>query len=810
MRSNTVESLDGQQAGDEWVRQSTSGTIAETPASGVRDLSILPVTPSPRRSPSPLMVAAAGAASARSRTSTAVLVVSDAGRENGEGGDPVPPMTDALSSAFVPSRSVDTQEAETIVGTPRFSAPQEAPWRKSRRLVRTELICRVHLRKKAERALKRMWSQWRAHCEKQCRFNELGEAEVWAITTAFNRCDQDRDGLLSLAELHECIAELGLSGTEEDRHQVIRLCLDLWPRRDAEESAPSAANGSDSDGDSGGEESDDGQDIGCITIFDVSLKLIPRLRHAFEEARKDALQRRLLSAQKGADANGMFALQDCARVAWSMGIDPRMFVRMAEPFCPVNQESSPQQADMRQYRSSSNVSIQAQRVALPHTGRGPAKPSSPQATCSRATAWSVGGGLDWKHSRTTTLDTAARVIVKCHERVLRALRQREREIQSQNELDLDVFASLQPQLVELYDRFRSYCSPEVETPILSHSSAWLLLKEMGFLPGKFAERQRYEAELWAAAEVNGAAFCFETFVGFLCKQRDSEKTRRAKELALYFKAFDKEKVGSLSLAEVSQALEHLKLTPRTREEQEVMRLLFLQADPAAMGRIRLPNFQALCMLVEEQARLCKFEAALQCGMELGYSETEVRELWRNFDEPREATEKSQSQSLRRSFSNLRHSSLQLDVGPRSSDPHEGGQHRATQVSFFAYIQNVKQEAPANTSYIPEDAALRARLLFSPWPMRRALTHMRLPKDYIQSLKDEELLVVLADYFGWALAGPMEDLPVVLAAKLGVHSWLELQRAAQALGRQMAEGHEQGRGDPRGSGSSHSASLPLRA
>jgi len=247
-----------------------------------------------------------------------------------------------------------------------------------------------------------------------------------------------------------------------------------------------------------------------------------------------------------------------------------------------------------------------------------------------------------------------------------------------------------------------------------------------------------------------------------------------------FVAHDKERFGSLSMAEASQALEHLQLVPKTREEQDDIRVLFAEADKDDEGRLDLTSFQALWLCVEEQLQMLQYEAGLDYALSFGFSESEARELWRSYDE------------------------LLDDKVSNNNQETQCGQEGSTcQNDFRAFIETqaethsigyVEDFIPATTrgtvtATTRGTVTLSRRPTWSSWTLRRALKLLKLPKGYIKSLAHGELIGVLADYFGLVPeddnGGPAQ-VAAHLAMRLGIYTSLELHQNAQALYMQMTQ------------------------
>uniref|UniRef100_A0A7S2DMT6 Uncharacterized protein n=1 Tax=Alexandrium andersonii TaxID=327968 RepID=A0A7S2DMT6_9DINO len=143
---------------------------------------------------------------------------------------------------------------------------------------------------------------------------------------------------------------------------------------------------------------------------------------------------------------------------------------------------------------------------------------------------------------------------------------------------------------------------------------------------------------------------------------------------------------------------------------------------------------------------------------------------------------------------LRHSILEVTKVPSEKPDFRGRRNSQDQTGFVSFIRSCKLErrypvehAPLWVSEEERDSKNRNwQVLWQPWSLRRALKSLGLPKEYIHSLQDDELIVVLADYFGFSLVGPQEELPGLLCAKLNLRSWAEFQASIRELARRMAE------------------------
>merc|ERR1711870_32295 len=96
---------------------------------------------------------------------------------------------------------------------------------------------------------------------------------------------------------------------------------------------------------------------------------------------------------------------------------------------------------------------------------------------------------------------------------------------------------------------------------------------------------------------------------------------------------------------------------------------------------------------------------------------------------------------RQSLARKRSSGLSSHAGNGSG---QDGQ-QSSWVDFQTYIQGaahgIGESDPAARDVMTPSSS------WSAWDLRRALRLLRLPRDHVQSLRDTELVGVLADYFG---------------------------------------------------------------
>jgi len=358
----------------------------------------------------------------------------------------------------------------------------------------------------------------------------------------------------------------------------------------------------------------------------------------------------------------------------------------------------------------------------------------------------------------------------CRERIALAKSLRERDLQNRIGLHEADFQAIRPTILVVFDRYESFRQPDRDR--ISASQVWSLCKELGILPQRSSDRRLFERDLCAMGEAQAHFLSFGAVVRFILLQRETQAKSCANDLALCFRLFERERFGSLSLSEASQALSHFKLVPLTKEGQHNFKALYASADPEGTGRIDRVRFLTLWLRVHAELQVLQYEAGLSHGISMGFSELEVRKMWQSFGEPDQDDQIIKAIGLVRNTEQLL-GSVAVGKDGRADEGSDREQDFKNFVQSWCVPFRVGEED------------LRPRIvarMWTSWDLRRALLFHGLPQDYVHSLASfSELTDACMDCFGVS-PGPgctPEDKLAVLADKLGARSAGDLLRSAQA-------------------------------
>jgi len=218
----------------------------------------------------------------------------------------------------------------------------------------------------------------------------------------------------------------------------------------------------------------------------------------------------------------------------------------------------------------------------------------------------------------------------CREQVRTTLRSREREIAQDAGLDARTFVNLRFQLVELYERFRLACAPGACT--LTYQVAWRLLQAFGFLPKRGAHRKGFAEDLWETVQADESSLTFKMFTEYIDLQLQARMERCREDVEKLFESFCTDDNSTLSMKDASQLLEQLRLMPKTREDQEEIRALFLEVDRTGSGRFTQQCFEKLNLRIDEHLQQVQYEAWMEKAVNLGVLEEELGEAMALFAE----------------------------------------------------------------------------------------------------------------------------------------------------------------------------------
>lgn len=624
-----------------------------------------------------------------------------------------------------------------------------------KRLSKAQRLTKVYLSAKEKQqkfdSLQCFIGVWRSACQRHRNYKRMKEEERLILETAFEIHDRNADGLLSLQETRFFIAEIGLAGiTDAERREECQLCsLAVSLVNDhvlaTFESGPS---------ETGLLDKFDVAQTGLFDIFDVALWILPRLRHIYQDLCFEELQRRMITSSQDSRNGPTFNI--CVDVARQFGIPQHRLHEVIEEAKHHWQEAGP-------------------------------------TPCRKSIRFSPPS-----ESTKPTIDTslAAKAITETRERLALSLRQAERDAQAEHHIDEVDFEITRSHLIDYSDRFDSVRVPEWSCITAEQTRS--VLMDLGVQPQNPRARFIFERDLASLINTRNKFMNLKSVLRFVIAQRESQKRYRADELALCFRLFEREQIGSMSLAEASQALSYFNIIPRNKIEQDALIKLYREADTNGNGRITRPWFRLLWIRAHEELQALQYQAGYAIALTQGFTDPEIQKLWEAFGEldgddqmeklscfSRVSVEPRRSQIPAQICSNF---DLPLDSedeeecmrgGRTISKLQPTAQDSANAaVDFRAFVR--MWDPPVRSH---EEECVRPRLLarsWTAWDLRRALNLTHLPKDYVRTLRStQDLTSALVQVF--EVSCPDEREPIVSVAEhIGAKMTTDLFRAAHSL------------------------------
>lgn len=93
-----------------------------------------------------------------------------------------------------------------------------------------------------------------------------------------------------------------------------------------------------------------------------------------------------------------------------------------------------------------------------------------------------------------------------------------------------------------------------------------------------------------------------------------------------FEKYDRDVSGSLNLSEITTMLGDLRLTPKTKREQEEIKRILEDVDEDGSGEIDFSEFTALVLRVQERLRFVQRRQETEMAQELGFSDEQLSQF----------------------------------------------------------------------------------------------------------------------------------------------------------------------------------------
>jgi len=364
-----------------------------------------------------------------------------------------------------------------------------------------------------------------------------------------------------------------------------------WSRKDSSEGSPAVGAWKRA---TSCEAPDVPEDTSKVNIHELAVKMLPSVRKSATLQVQETLRKRLAFDKGNAGVSKVFATPAFdagnasypadfwARLAWSLGCDPRHFVKVLEK---TGKGKSAERSFRKPPGTTGNF---AKMVAF----KGSA------------------GGLDVGTANPAKLEVAARAITCCWEAAQRARRKRERDIQEEEQIDEETFKEMRPHLIDMHERFQHDAQGRPDGRRASKGTDWAsvtkaaetMMREFGFFPmtkSMVLQKARirgvdFMAELWSlVGSLTESSFTFKTFLWLCHLSRDMRMKIMRIHILKRFQSVDKQGAGLINHAQASNLLEALGLVPQTRDQQRGIALLYLESQIGSEANLSISDFELL-------------------------------------------------------------------------------------------------------------------------------------------------------------------------------------------------------------------------
>eukprot|EP00928_Gymnodinium_smaydae_P028647 TRINITY_DN2179_c0_g3_i2.p1 TRINITY_DN2179_c0_g3~~TRINITY_DN2179_c0_g3_i2.p1 ORF type:complete len:851 (-),score=156.08 TRINITY_DN2179_c0_g3_i2:194-2746(-) len=237
--------------------------------------------------------------------------------------------------------------------------------------------------------------------------------------------------------------------------------------------------------------------------------------------------------------------------------------------------------------------------------------------------------LERDEDRCISFEVFQEAVSEAREVFERTLRDRERAIKVEENMDDDMFKDFRKDVILLADCFQRY---DVDnTSRITNEEMMPMLKELGLMPSTLVECQEIEELVEQAEKEDAGMFQFKEFLILVKSIREHRQERIRDEQLKSFEHYDKDHGGDLSVEEISMLLLDLGIAPRNRTEQAELATMIHAADEDGSGTIDFMEFQDLCQRIDEKLKQIRYEQEIDFAMSHGFTEAQMRDFRWVFD-----------------------------------------------------------------------------------------------------------------------------------------------------------------------------------
>eukprot|EP00930_Biecheleria_cincta_P087438 TRINITY_DN7666_c0_g1_i1.p1 TRINITY_DN7666_c0_g1~~TRINITY_DN7666_c0_g1_i1.p1 ORF type:complete len:1052 (-),score=174.44 TRINITY_DN7666_c0_g1_i1:55-3210(-) len=409
-----------------------------------------------------------------------------------------------------------------------------------------------------------------------------------------------------------------------------------------------------------------------------------------------------------------------------------------------------------------------------------------------------------KSKKDDSLDFAAfeKSVMTARELAERHLRSREHAILDETGIPSELFDDFRNIIVQVYEAFKalSIFDDHAGERRITGTSAFNSLRELGLMSRSNWEQEHLQAllaegtredEFGADSDAESTSshlvanpeLTFEQYMLYLQRVRSFHKSRQVHELRRIFDRFDKDRSGTLSLAEVSIFLESLDMLPRSRREQEELGQLIQSVDEDGNGCLDFVEFQELVHRIEEKFASLRYEVELEYALSNGFDEGQVNEfrwMFEIIDE--DGSGCLDSREVRKGLNRMKK--------PVGSDVFEEAWKKldadgSGSLDFCEFIDLMKMLRDRVGMFSDDSAKLPSQMcLFDDRVLRMLLGHLKYSSAHLRCLEKKDLVDLACASFN--ITGNEN-----LCEKLRVHSLAELVEYAKSQGEKDIAHHTPG-------------------